>query len=51
MAFGRIGIDDTPGSQSFQPGDLVLLTSSFGGKWGSVNPNNSVLVEIVSGHA
>lgn len=51
MAFGRIGIDDAQGSQGFHPGDLVLLRSSFGWKWGAVNPKNSVLVEIVSGHA
>jgi len=51
MAFGRIGIDDMPGNQGFHPGDLALLRSSFGWKWGGVNPKNSVLVEIVSGHA
>ena len=38
MAFGRIGIDDVLGNQGFHPGDLVLLRSSFGWKWGAVNP-------------
>jgi hypothetical protein len=51
MAFGRIGIDDVPGNRGFHPGDLVLLRSSFGWKWGAVNPKNPVLVEIVAGHA
>lgn len=51
MAFGRIGIDDVMGAQSFHPGDLVLLNGSANWKWGPVDPANSVLVENVSGIA
>lgn len=51
MSFGRIGVDDAQGARSFHPGDLVLLKSSSGWKWGAINPDNPAIVEIVSGHA
>lgn len=51
MSFGRIGIDDVQGARSFHPGDLVLLKSSSGWKWGAINPDHSAMMEIVLGHA
>lgn len=51
ISFGRIGIDDAPGAYSFDQGDLVQLNSSAGWKWDPANPNNAVLVELISGLA
>lgn len=51
LSFGRIGIDDVPGAYNFDQGDLVTLNSSAGWQWDPVNPNKSVLVELISGLA
>ena len=51
ISFGRMGIDDVPGAYSFDQGDLVMLNSSAGWKWDPVDPNKSVLVELISGLA